>query len=179
MKNKKLNALIIVGPRFQDHEFIYPFYRLQEAGFKVDIATTDKQIMYGDLGGEKIKAVPTISTKQLEKKGTQFDLILLPGGAKSLEKIRQDKYAIAFIKKHFLKGKTVSALCHGTQLLIEADVLRGRRASAYYSIARDVENAGAKYVKAPVVIDKNLITSPHYDFMGDFMRETIKACLKT
>lgn len=162
-------AVIITGPRFQDHEYIYPFYRVQEAGFSVDVATKNKETVLGDFG---TPAVATIDTAEL--KNLDFDLIILPGGAKALEKVRQDADVIEFLKNAHEKGKIIAAVCHGPQLLISAGVLKGKKCSAYYSIADDIRNAGAQYIDAPVVIDGNIITCPHYKYMHDFMRAALK-----
>ena len=67
----------------------------------------------------------------------------------------------------------VSSTCHGAQLLISAKVTNGRKISAYYSIADDVNNSGATYVDAPYVIDGNIVTSPHYKHMGPWMKASI------
>ncbi len=166
-KNTK-KAVIITGPRFQDHEFIYPFYRLQEAGFSVDVAIKDKETVLGDFG---TKAEPTMATSDLEN--TDFDLIVLPGGAKALEKVRQEKVVIDFIKRMHEKGKIIAAICHGPQLMISAGIVKGKKISAYYSIADDIRNAGAEYIDAPVVVDGNLVTSPHYKYLPDFMKATL------
>lgn len=135
-----MKAVIIVGPRFQDHEYIYPFYRIQEAGFDLDVATTGGVEVLGDFG---TKATPTMDTKDLPGSASKYDLVFLPGGAKSLEKIRQDKDALVFIKEYVETGKILGSVCHGTQLLISAGVVRGKKVTGYYSIADDINNAGA------------------------------------
>jgi len=163
-------ALIITGKRVQDHEFIYPYYRLLEAGFHVDVAIRNKETVQGDLG---TTITPTRDIAGI--KAEDYDLLVLPGGAKALEKIRQDEEVIEFIKNFNKAGKIIAAICHGPQLLISARIVSGRRISAYYSIKDDVNNSGATYVDTPVVIDKNIVTSPHYKHLGDFMRETLKA----
>lgn len=167
MKDSK-KAVIITGPKFQDHEFIYPYYRLQEAGFVVDIAVKDKETVFGDFG---TKAEPTMATSELEN--YDCDLVMLPGGAKALEKVRQEKYVIDFVKKMYEKGRTIAGICHGPQIMISAGILKGKKASAYYSIADDIRNAGAEYIDAPVIVDGNLITSPHYKYLHDFMKATL------
>jgi protease I len=70
-----------------------------------------------------------------------------------------DKDAINFIRSFFKEGKPVAAICHGPQLLIEADVLQGREMTSYPSIKTDLKNAGAKWVDNEVVVDMGLITS--------------------
>ena len=167
-------AVIITGPGFQDEEFIYPFYRLQEAGFMVDVAIKDKAVVHGKYG---IPARATIDTKDLKEE--DFDLVLLPGGHEAPDRVRQDKHVLNFVKKMDEKKKIIAAICHGPWMLISANVVRGRRATAYISIDDDMKNAGALDVEAPVVEDDNLITSPHYRDNGDFMRAVIHKFKKT
>ena len=166
-------AIMIVGPLVQDHEFLVPYYRFLEAGFEVDVATTKGEDIKTYHG---IDVYATISTRNITilHGSAQWDLLFLPGGAKALEKIRQDENAIKFIQGFTLSGKTVTAICHGAQLLISADVIRGRKVSGYYSIADDIRNAGAEYSSAPVVVDGNLVTSPHYKYLGQFMGKVLE-----
>ena len=163
-------ALIITGKFVQDPEFIYPFYRLKEADYEVVVATADGQETFG-VAGTKIPA--DIKTEQM-KEG-DYDLLILPGGARALEYIRQDNHVLEFIREWNKKSKPIAAICHGTQLLISADIIKGKKVSGYYSIKDDVRNAGATFVDAPAVVDGNLITSPHYRHLGDWMREALKA----
>ncbi len=162
-------ALIITGKLVQDHEFIYPYYRLLEAGFTVDVATRNKETVQAILG---ITVTPTRDIAGIEVE--DYDLLVLPGGAKALEKIRQDEEVIKFIKDFDSAGKTIASICHGAQLLISAKIVSGRKVSGYYSIKDDIENAGATYIDAPFVRDKNLVTCPHYKYLGDWMKETLK-----
>ena len=162
-------ALILTGKFVQDVEYTYPFYRLQEAGFNVDVAVRNKETVFG-VKGQKV--VPTLDIAGLNP--NDFDLIILPGGAMSLEYLRQDQELIKFISDFNALGKPIGSICHGSQLLISAKVVKGRKISGYYSIKDDIENAGATYVDAPAVVDGNLVTSPHYKHMGDWMRETLK-----
>jgi protease I len=88
----------------------------------------------------------------------EFDLLVIPGGG-SPENLRIDDRAVAFTRRFVETGKPVAAICHGPQLLISADVLRGRTVTCVKKIRDDVKNAGATYVDEPLVIDGNLITS--------------------
>ena len=72
------------------------------------------------------------------------------------------------------KNKTIFSICNGAQLLISAKILRGRTLSGYYSIDVDIENAGAIYSRDNVVVDKNIISCPHYDFMGQWLNTAYK-----
>jgi protease I len=99
-----------------------------------------------------------------------YEILLIPGGVKALEKLRQEKGILEFVKEWNTKKKTIFSVCNGAQLLISAKILQGRTLSGYYSIDVDIENAGATYSRGPVVVDDNIISCPHYDFMGDWMR---------
>ena len=97
-------------------------------------------------------------------------MLLIPGGVKALEKLRLESGVVEFVKEWNSLNKTIFVVCNGAQLLITADILKGRRISGYYSIEPDIKNAGATYDRGPVVVDGNIISCPHYDFMGDWMR---------
>ena len=114
-----------------------------------------------------------LNLRPFSKYQSEYDLLVLPGGVKSLEKLRQEQDILNFIHSWDKDGKIISSTCHGAQLLISAKVVKGRNISGYYSLKDDIENAGANYSKEPVVVDKNIISSPHYDFMGAWMETTI------
>ena len=103
-----------------------------------------------------------------------YDLRVLPGGVKALEKLRLESNAVKFSKNWVNSGKMTFVICNGGQLLITADVLRGRTLSGYYSIEPDIANAGATYDRSPVVVDGNLVSCPHYDFMGEWINKGIE-----
>lgn len=162
-------AVIITGPNFQDEEFTYPYYRLLEEGYSVDVATPDKVVVYGKYG---VPAKPTIDTKDL--KASNYDLVILPGGFEAPDRLRLRKEVLGFVKEMHDNGKLVAAICHGPWICISAGIIKGKRATGYMSIADDIKNAGATYLEEDVVIDGNLITSPHYRNNGDFMKAVIK-----
>jgi protease I len=72
-----------------------------------------------------------------------YDALLLPGGVMNPDKLRQLPEAVEFVRAFFEEGKPVAAICHGPQILIEADVVRGRKLTSYPSIKTDLLNAGA------------------------------------
>ncbi len=162
-------AVIITGPNFQDEEFIYPYYRLLEAGFHVDVAVKDKQIVKGKYG---VSAKPTKDVNELRE--CDYDLVILPGGHEAPDRVRQIKEVLDFVKAMYENNKIVSAICHGPWIMISAKIVKGKKISGYIAIKDDIENAGAEYVDAPVVVDGNIISSPHYKYNGDWMRETLR-----
>lgn len=166
MTNK---AVVLTGKMVQDHEFIYPYYRLKEEGMEVDIAVRGKQEVQGQIG---TKIVPTKDIPEI--KASDYDVIVIPGGAKCMEYLRQDKDALRIIAEFHAAGKVVSSICHAAQMLISAKLVKGRRISGYYSIKDDIENAGGTYVDEPAVIDDRIVTTAHYKDLGPWMKATIK-----
>jgi protease I len=166
-------AVILTWNGFQDQEVIYPYYRLLEDGFSVGLATDLKNgSTNGDvvgLFGIKFPAIYEIN----DLKESDFDFLVLPGGVKALEKLRQHQYALTLIHAYDLSGGIIASTCHGAQLLISAKVVYGRRISGYYSIMDDIRNAGAIYVDEPAVVDTNIISSPHYKHMGPWMKTAL------
>ncbi len=162
-------ALILTGKLVQDHEFIYPYYRLKEEDFQVTVATEDGLDTIGVLG-TKIPVDEKIDNINPD----EYDLLVLPGGAKAMEYMRQNKRILEIISDWNKNGKVIASICHGGQLLISAKVVNGRKISGYYSIKDDLINAGAEYVDAPAVVDKNIISSPHYKHLGPWMKEALK-----
>ena len=162
-------TVIITAQNFQDEEFTYPYYRLLEEGYSVDVATPDKSVVYGKYG---VPARPTIDTKDL--KAADYDLVILPGGFEAPDRLRIRKEVLSFVKGMYENNKVVAAICHGPWICISAGIIKGKKATGYMSIADDIRNAGAIYVEEDVVIDGNLITSPHYRNNGDFMKATIR-----
>lgn len=162
-------TVIITAQNFQDEEFTYPYYRLLEEGYSVDVATPDKLAVYGKYG---VPARPTIDTKDL--KAADYDLVVLPGGFEAPDRLRIRKEVLSFVKDMYENNKVVAAICHGPWICISAGIIKGKRATGYMSIADDIRNAGGIYVEEDVVIDGNLITSPHYRNNGDFMKATIR-----
>jgi protease I len=170
-------ALIITWERFQDHELIYPYYSLKEHGFEVTLMANKLGRIYGDLGCHMNCDVTTdiFEDESVRKEYlNDYDVLMLPGGVKSLEKVRQEPGVLKFIKEWDESKKTIFSICNGAQLLISAKILNGRTISGYYSIDVDIENAGAKYSKGPVVVDENIISTPHYNFMGEWMAKCIE-----
>ncbi len=169
----KMKALIITGNLVQDHEFIYPYYRLQEAGFEVDVAAKIGIDCVGIIGS-KIPVNRSFTGMKRVEEEDGYDLLVLPGGAKCMEKLRQEDEVLDFISAFYKTGKPIASICHGAQLLISAKIVKGKNISGYYSIKDDINNAGAKYIDAPVVVDKNIITCPHYKYLGDWMHKTLE-----
>lgn len=88
--------------------------------------------------------------------------------------MRINQYAIDFVKSFFSAGKPIAAICHGPQILIDADVVLGRTLTSYLSIRQDLENAGAIWVDQEVVTNNGLVTSRTTDDLSAFTSTMIK-----
>ncbi|HON91917.1 MAG TPA: type 1 glutamine amidotransferase domain-containing protein [Sedimentisphaerales bacterium] len=163
-------VVIIVAQNFQDEEFVYPYYRVLEEGFRLDVATPGGQNMIGKYG---VPARATMSTDNL--KASDFDCVILPGGFESPDRLRIRPEVLQFVRQMTEAGKLVAAICHGPWILISAGVVKGRKVTGYMSIADDLKNAGAIYTEQDVVIDGNLISAPHYKNNGEFMKAVLAA----
>ncbi len=162
-------VVIITAQNFQDEEVVYPYYRLLEEGYHVDVATPDLATVFGKYG------VPARANKNtLELKESDYDAVIIPGGFEAPDRLRIRKEVLNFVKSMFDAGKIVAALCHGPWVCISAQIVRGKRVTGYIALADDLRNAGAVYVEEPVVVDGNLVTSPHYRNNGDFMKATVE-----
>ena len=172
-------AIIISGNLVQDQEFIYPYYRLLEEEFDINVCLNEKKFVKGILGSDipPNKNQKLVNIEDIEPENYNF--LVLPGGVKSMEKVRQNKKIINFISEFNKQKKTIACICSGTQLLISAKVVKGRKISGYYSMVDDIINAGAIYEDAPAVIDENLITTAHYKDMGPWMAAALKVFYKS
>lgn len=152
-EQKKVAILVEQG--FEDSEFKIPHTAMQQAGAKVSVLGSRMNEEYrGKQGKVSIRPDGTPT----EARAQNFDAVIIPGG-NAPDKLRTNPNAVRFVQEAAALGKLVAAVCHGPQLLIEADLLRGRRASGFISIRKDMENAGATYVDEPLTIDGNSITS--------------------
>jgi len=166
-------GIIISGSLAQDHEFIYPYYRLLEEDIKIDVCLLEGKPVVGILGTTLPPNKEQIIKKIEDIKVADYDVLVLPGGVKAMEKVRQNKDIIKFISDFDKEKKIIACICSGAQLLISAKVVKGRKIAGYYSMKDDLINAGATYTDLPAVIDDNIITTAHYKDMGPWMREVI------
>jgi protease I len=107
-----------------------------------------------------------------------YNILVLPGGVKAMEKVRQEKKIIDFISKFNDQRKIIACICSGAQLLISAKVVKNRKIAGYYSMKDDLINAGAIYTDKPAVVDENIITTAHYKDMGPWMKEALRKVSK-
>lgn len=147
---------VVIANQFEDSEVLSPVEAIEAAGADVVLIGIDK----GQVNGKKgaVLAVDTTFDQLTPADEAAFDLLLIPGGG-APENLRIDQGAVQFTRRFVESGRPVASICHGPQLLISADVLRGRKTTCVNKIRDDVKNAGALYEDAEVVIDGNLISS--------------------
>lgn len=163
-----MKALIISADNFEDSELLVPYYRLQEAGADVTVASLKRGTITGKMGYE------VAVDKSLEELNPDdYAILVLPGG-KAPAVLRKEPTALEIARNFFAASKPVAAICHGPQILISAGLLKGRRATCYLSVADELQEAGARYEDREVVIDGNLVTSRQPADLPAFMRETMK-----
>ena len=149
-------ALIFADEEFDDVEVSYPKQRLRDAGFTVDVATKGRAEMYGKKG-----AVAGATTDIKDVKVEDYDLVIVPGGYRSPDRLRTYDEVLNFIKEMDKAKKVVAAICHGLWVLISAGIVKDRTMTGHRGTRDDLINAGANYVDEEAVIDGNLVTSRH------------------
>jgi protease I len=149
---------VLMADGFEQSEYEKPVAALQQAGAEIKVVSPCSP---------KVKAwnhdkwglqVP-VDINLDQARSSDFDALLLPGGVMNPDTLRQNEDAVSFVRDFFDEGKPVAAICHGPQLLIEADVVIDRRMTSYPSIRTDLENAGAEWIDQEVVVDQGLVTS--------------------
>lgn len=163
-----MKVLIISADNFEDTELLVPYYRMLEEGHAVDIASIKKGTIRGKRGYE-VEANRTIR----DVDPGDYDFLLLPGG-KAPGEIRKEQRALEIARDFFEKNKPVAAICHGPQILISANLIKGRHATSYHSVASEMKEAGADYEDKEVVVDGNLITSRQPSDLPAFMKEIME-----
>jgi len=146
--------LIVATHGYEDSELLEPRRILKERGAQVTLASLEKGEIEGDNG-----ATATVDRTIDEIEPGDYDALVLPGGTKNPDKLRMDERVVSIIRAFAEAGKPVAAICHGPWLLVEADIVRGRRVTSWPSIRTDLRNAGAEVVDEEAVTDGNIVTS--------------------
>ena len=162
---------ILVEDEFEDRELSGPLEALRHAGATVTIVGPTKGT---EFRGKRGQAVVTSDVAAGGADIRDFDALVIPGGH-APERMRMRHAMVDLARDAMDAGKPVAAICHGPQLLISANALRGRTLTCWPSIAIDVKNAGGLYVDKPVVEDGNLITSRKPDDVPLFSEAIIRA----
>ena len=156
MKSYDKNVAVFIAAGFEDSELVKPVEAMRKADVDVTIiglAEDDKK----GVQGKKGTVVPADRIID-EVDPSDYDLLIIPGG-KGPSHLRENEKILDFVRSFDSQDKPIAAICHGPQVLASANTLKGRTATSFFTVAREVKKAGAKFINKPVVIDGNLITS--------------------
>ncbi|NEO51288.1 MAG: DJ-1/PfpI family protein [Moorea sp. SIO4A1] len=179
--------LMLVGDFVEDYEVMVPFQGLQMVGHTVDAVCPDKKA--GDIVRTAVHDFEGDQT-YTEKPGHNFtlnatfdginpedyDALVIPGG-RAPEYIRLNQDVIKIVQHFAQANKPIAAICHGAQLLAAADVIQGKKCSAYPACGPDVTRAGGTYADIPVdqaIVDGNLVTAPAWPAHPQWLAEFLK-----
>jgi protease I len=145
----------VLGEDFEDSEFRKPYAALREAGHQVDVLGTKGTTK---VKGKRGKEDVTLDASVADRDPSSYDALVIPGGY-SPDHLRMNAEMVRFVGAMVRAGKLIAAVCHGPQLLIEADAVEDKTMTSWPSVHTDLVNAGARWVDREVVIDGHLITS--------------------
>lgn len=167
---------ILVDNYFEEAEFTGPLKALKEAGATVEIIAAEPQdghvqaLNHVDMGNE----FPIDKTLD-EADISQYDALVLPGGAMNADQLRMQPKAREWVRKIMDSGKPLAVICHAPWVLASAGLANGRKLTSFFTIQDDMIDAGADWVDEAVVIDGNLITSRQPDDLPAFNKALITA----
>ncbi|RMG68044.1 MAG: type 1 glutamine amidotransferase [Calditrichaeota bacterium] len=151
------SVALLVEDWFEDLEFWYPYYRLQEAGYQTVVVGPEVRSYRGKHG---LAAKATLAADRTS--AASFAGLFIPGGY-APDRMRRSPALVALVREVHALNRPIAAICHGGWMLISAGLVRGRRLTSFFSIRVDLENAGARWVDEPVVVDGNLVTAQKPD----------------
>jgi protease I len=160
---------VIIDDLFEDSEYTEPAKAFREKGHTlVHVGLKEGDTVAGKKHGTEVRIDRSVRDVSVD----DFDALLIPGGY-SPDKLRAHEGPVEFVKEFVNSGKPVFAICHAPQLLISADVLRGRKVTGWKSIVQDIKNAGARFFDEKVVEDKNLVSSRQPGDLPEFIAASL------
>jgi archaeal arginyl aminopeptidase len=165
-----IRAVILSADKFEDTELIVPYFRLLDAGARVDIAAPTMDRIGGEHG---YSLEPDLTIDAVDPQA--YDILVIPGGLPdgAPATVRDAPGAQEIARSFVTNEKPVAAICHGPWLLASAGVVDGRRLTSYWGdgVPEDVKSAGGLWEDADVVVDGNLVTSRWPPDLPAFTRE--------
>ncbi len=149
---------ILAADGFEESELFEPKAAIEKAGGEAVVVSVSSGEIEANQHREKGKSIAVDETLDTAKAGA-FDALMIPGGLFSPDALRTRPDVRNFVHDFFERKKPVAAICHGPQILIDADVVKGREMTSVETIRTDLRNAGARVVDEPVVVDDGLVTS--------------------
>lgn len=171
-------VLFMAADGFEQDELFKPRQALIDAGAQVTLASIKTDPIQGMIhDSEKAEQItPDLTLDDVDTE--DYDALVLPGGALNPDKMRLEERAVEIVEEFMDDDKIVAAICHAPWMLVEADVVDGRRVTSWPSVRTDLENAGADVVDEEVVVDGKLITSRKPDDIPAFNQAIIAALEK-
>ena len=164
---------ILVADGFEQVEMTKPRQALDEAGAETKIVSLKKGKIQGMNHMEKGDKFDVDLTLD-EARPEEFDALMIPGGLYNPDAMRSNEEALDFSRHFFEAGKPVAAICHGPQVLISANLVRGRKMTSWPAIQVDMRNAGANWVDHEVIVDNGLVSSRKPDDIPAFNKKMIE-----
>jgi len=159
---------VLIDNKFEDSEYKKPATAYKKAKHELVIIGVKKGIVIGEKRGLKVKVEKSVTAVS----AGDFDALFIPGGY-SPDQLRSHDEVIAFVKQFAATDKPIFFICHGAQLLITADILKGRKVTGWKSIIQDIKNAGAEYLDQEVVVDGNFISSRYPADIPAFIKASL------
>ena len=169
--DKKIAILATNG--FEESELFSPKEALENEGWTTEIVSLKPGEIKSWRDGNWGKTV-TVDRTVGAVDASSYDALVLPGGVINPDLLRTDENVLSFVKEFFDAKKPVAAICHGPWTLINAEVVAGREMTSYQSIRKDLENAGAIWTDAEVVVDQGLVTSRSPKDLPAFNRKMVE-----
>jgi protease I len=166
-------AFLMSNEGVEQVEYFEPRKAVEEAGAEVDVIATEPGQVQGFEHLDKAETWDADKATS-EAKAEDYDGVVLPGGVANPDNLRADKDAVRFLREFFAAGKPVGAICHAPWMLIEADVIDGRKVTSYPSLQTDIRNAGGNWVDEEVVVDSGLVTSRKPDDIPAFNSKIVE-----
>ena len=159
---------VLIDDMFEDSEYEKPAAAFKKAKHELVHLGVKKGIVKGEKTGITVKVEKAAG----DAVATDFDALFIPGGY-SPDRLRSHDEVVDFVKQFAATGKPIFFICHGAQLLITADLLKGRRVTGWKSIIQDIKNAGAEYLDQDVVEDRNFISSRYPADIPAFIKASL------
>lgn len=166
--------MILATDGFEQSELEVPMKQLEDAGAEVHVVSLESGEITGWDKDDWGQAVP-VDKVLADVSPSDYDALVLPGGQINPDLLRAEEAAVSFVKAFHRSGKPLAAICHAPWLLIEAGLVKDRRATSYKSIKTDMFNAGARWEDSAMVRDGNLITSRNPGDLDVFCTALIEA----
>ena len=184
-RSRPPRVLIVIGDASETLDTLYPFYRLQEAGFEPVVVGPEKRTF--QMVMHEVRPGWTI-TKEWEGYQITADLAFADvdpeqyvgiffSGGRAPEYIRYDEHLVRITRHFFEHDKPIASVCHGVEIPAYAGCLDGRKITTVAKCRHDVESAGGIYVDAPCVVDGNLVSGRTYHDNGRYLGPWIEQLL--